>query len=186
MSKVIAFMGSPRKNGYTAQLIEYVLNGARDEGAEIVIYRLNDEGIKGCQGCFYCREHADCATKDKLYPMYEDIKTADGIIAGLPIYFGDVSGQAKLWLNRLYPMLDVHFSPRYPGKKIVSVYAQANTNPELFQDAITKTNDYFKLCGWNLLDTFLIYGDVSPNYALPQELIDQAYIAGKQLAQKLE
>lgn len=67
MSKVIAFLGSPRKTGYTTQLVERVLEGAKSVGAEVIIYRLNDEGVKGCQGCFYCRTHEGCATKDKLH-----------------------------------------------------------------------------------------------------------------------
>lgn len=95
MKKVVAFLGSPRPNGYTAKLVERVLEGAKAAGAEVVTYSLNDEGIKGCQGCFYCRNHPDCATKDKLYPMYEDIKSACGIVGGFPIYFGTVSGQAN-------------------------------------------------------------------------------------------
>lgn len=130
MCKIVAFLGSPRKNGYTNQLINKIIDGAKSTGSEIVVYDLNAEGIRCCQGCFYCRDHEDCAIKDTLSPMYEDIKTADGIILGSPIYFGTVSSQVKIWLDRMYPMYAMDFSPRFPGKKAVSVFAQAN--PDLF------------------------------------------------------
>lgn len=181
MSKIIAFFTSPRKNGYTAKLINRVLDGAKSADAEVSAYYLNDDGIRGCQGCFYCRGHETCATKDKFHPFYEEIKEADGIVAGFPIYFGEVGGQGKILLDRLYPMLDVNFAPRYPGKKVVTVYAQANPDPSLFTGAADKTHDYFKLCGWNLINSFLIYGDVAEGYTIPDELLAQAFEAGKQL-----
>ncbi len=181
MSKILAFLGSPRKNGYTTQLINQVLEGAESAGAEVVVYSLNDNKIKGCQGCFYCRSHEGCATIDNLSPMYEDIRTASGIVAGFPIYFGDVSGQAKLWLNRLYPMLDVQFAPRYPGKKVVSVYAQANPDDTLFTNAIDTTNQFFQLCGWELIDCLHIYGNTAPSYTIPPQIMKRAFDAGKKL-----
>jgi len=182
MRKIVAFLGSPRKNGYTAKLINRILDGAKSVGADVVIYDLNAEGIKGCQGCFYCRVHEDCATKDALYPMYEDIKTADGIVFGSPIYFGTVSGQAKIWLDRMYPMYALDFSPRFPGKKAVTVYAQANPDDTRFTDAIETTNNFMKAYGWEVIESLLIYGDVAENYTLPEELLDRAYEAGKALA----
>lgn len=103
MSKVIAFFCSPRKNGYTAKLMERVLEGAKSAGAEIVTYDLNEDGVKGCQGCFACRSIEGCATMDILQPMYDDIKSATGIIAGFPIYFGAVSGQGGTIVGPFIP-----------------------------------------------------------------------------------
>ncbi len=184
MCKIIAFFGSPRKNGYTAQLMERVLEGARSIGAEIITYNLNDDGVKGCQGCFYCRAHEGCSTKDILQPMYKDIQSANGIVAGFPIYFGAISGQGKLLLDRLYPMVGDNFAPRYPGKKVVSIFAQANPDHSLFTDAMESTNRFFNLCGWDLVESLLLYGDVAPNYTIPNELLDRAFEAGKRLAKE--
>lgn len=148
MKKVVAFLGSPRPNGYTAKLVERVLEGAKAAGAEVVTYSLNDEGIKGCQGCFYCRNHADCATKDKLYPMLGD---------------GHV--------------------PRYPDKKAVMAYAQANGDDNAFADAIRTNNSLVKMWGWELTESLLVYGDVAPGYTIPVELFDRAYEAGRKLVE---
>ena len=95
MSTVIAFLGSPRKNGASTQLVIKAIEGAKAAGAEVVIYDMNDDEIKGCQCCYYCRAHEGCATKDKLQPMYEQIKEADGIIASFPIFFHNINSQGK-------------------------------------------------------------------------------------------
>lgn len=181
MSKVIAFYCSPRKQGFTAKLMEQVIEGAKSVGAEIVTYDLNEDGVKGCQGCFACRNFEGCATKDLLQPMYEDLKEATGIVAGFPIYFGAVSGQGKILLDRLYPMVGEQFQPRFPGKKVVTVFAQANPDSKLFAGAMESTHNFFKLCGWEILENLLIYGDVDPDFTLSQELLDRAYEAGKML-----
>jgi multimeric flavodoxin WrbA len=91
-------------------------------GAQIKVFNLDDEGIKGCQGCLYCRKNVGCARKDALQPMYDEIKNSDGVIFGSPIYFAQITGQAKQWLDRMLPMIDGKFKPRFPAKKNFGLY----------------------------------------------------------------
>ena len=181
MSTVIAFLGSPRKNGASTQLVIKAIEGAKAAGAEVVIYDMNDDEIKGCQCCYYCRAHEGCATKDKLQPMYEQIKEADGIIASFPIFFHNINSQGKKLIDRLYPVIDGRFAPRYPGKKVITVYSQANPKAELFQKAIAKNDSFFQSFGWEITENLLAYGTGTPGYEVPQELLDKAYEAGKAL-----
>lgn len=181
MSKILAFWGSPRKNGDTAKLMKQVIAGAESVGAEIISYDLNDPNIRGCQGCYYCRTHDGCATKDGLASMYEHMKNADGIVASFPIYFGNIGEQSKQLIDRLYPMLGGDFKPRHPGKKAVTLYAQANIDENLCKTAIDTNNMFFTAFGWELVDSILSYGNSNPEYQIPQELLDRAFKAGKQL-----
>ncbi|MBO5501617.1 MAG: flavodoxin family protein, partial [Clostridia bacterium] len=87
MKKIVAFAGSPRKEGFSRQLMDRLLAGAEAAGAEVVVYDLNADGIKGCQGCFYCRKHDACAQQDVLQPMYGDIREACAVVATFPLYF---------------------------------------------------------------------------------------------------
>lgn len=183
MSKIIVFSGSPRKDGCTSRLIEEAVKGARSKGAEVRIYDLNDEGIRGCQGCFYCRSHEGCSTEDYLQPMYEDLKNADGIILGSPIYFGQITGQAKQWLDRMFPMTDAAFRPRYPGKKAVTILAQGNGDRNMFQAGIQFINGVFSHFGWDLADSLLCCNTGSPDFKLSDELLKQAFAAGELLAE---
>lgn len=183
MSKVIAFFGSPREKGNSTKLMKQVIAGAKSVGAEIVTYKLNEEGVKGCQACNYCRTNEGCATKDKLQSMYQEIKEADGIVAGFPIYFRSIGGQSKQWVDRLSPMIGDNFSPRYPGKKMVTVYSQANPDKDLLKNAIESNDGIFKIFGWDLVESLLSYGGGDPQYVIPQELMDRAFNAGKQLVE---
>jgi multimeric flavodoxin WrbA len=115
MSRIIAFYVSARKNGFSSQLVDQVVAGAKSKGAEVVTYDLN-KGINGCQGCLFCRTHEGCAQKDGLASFFDQYRNADGFVVGFPIYFGNISGQGKIWLDRMYPLLAKDFSPRYPGK----------------------------------------------------------------------
>lgn len=181
MSTIIAFLGGPRKNGISGKLVARAIEGAKAAGAEVITYDLNEDGVKGCQGCFYCRANDGCATKDKLQPMYEQLKTADGIIAGFPIYFHTITAQGKILIDRLYPMIGKDFSPRHPGKNVVTIYTQANPNADTFKPAIEKVNSYFNAFGWDVSESILAAGTGAPGYEIPAELMERAYKAGKAL-----
>jgi multimeric flavodoxin WrbA len=181
MSKIIAFLGSPRKKGNTAKLIYQVIAGAKSVGAEISTYDFNEEGVRGCQSCYYCRANDGCSLNDKLQPMYKEIKEADGIVAGFPVYFADIGAQSKMILDRLFPMLAGDFSPRNPGKKFVTVYSQGQPDGTLYTSAMDKNNAVLMEFGWEMVESLLCHGDLVPGHEIPQELLDKAFEAGKKL-----
>ncbi|MGI6212243.1 MAG: flavodoxin family protein [Anaerovoracaceae bacterium] len=180
MSKIIAFYVSARKKGCSHQLIDQVVAGAKSEGAEVITYDLND-GINGCQGCMSCRTHEGCAQKDNLASFFREYPDADGFVVGFPIYFGNLSGQGKIWLDRMYPLLAADISPRYPGKKCVTVYAQGSPDPDAYKAAIDANNGFIKMFGVDLIDSIQSCGSTDPGYQMPQELLDRAFEAGKRM-----
>lgn len=109
--KVIAINGSPRKKWNTAMMLEKAIEGVASQGAETNLIHLYDLTFKGCISCFACKtrdgkSYGKCAVKDDLTPVYAEIKGADAIILGSPIYFGDVTGQLRSFMERLlYPYL---------------------------------------------------------------------------------
>ncbi|MFT8352945.1 flavodoxin family protein [Clostridium saccharoperbutylacetonicum] len=185
MSKVVIFKGSPRKNGYTTKLLEQVAKGAKSKGAEVIEFDLNDTGIRGCQGCMYCRTHDGCAIKDYLQPMYEAIKEADAIVFGSPIYYYQITGQAKVWLDRTFPLIehDGHtFTPRHPGKKLITIFAQANPDPKIGAEGIKFANNILEAYGWKLEDSLHYCGaSDEPDLAMFDELSLRAFKDGENL-----
>lgn len=115
--KAIAVNGSPRKDWNTGTLLKKALDGAESKGAEIEIIHLYDYSFKGCISCFACKtkggkSYGNCAVKDDLTPVYEKIKDADVLLLGSPIYFGDVTGEMRSFIERLlFPYL-VYSMPR--------------------------------------------------------------------------
>ncbi len=104
--KVIAVNGSPRNNGNTAVLLRNVLRGAEAGGAETDFVNLYQLNFKGCISCFACKRKDSrcnglCAVRDDLTAVLENILSCDSLILGSPIYFGDVTGEMRSFLERL-------------------------------------------------------------------------------------
>lgn len=103
--RVIAVNGSPRKNWNTAQLLQQALEGAQSAGAETELIHLYDLKYRGCISCFGCKRKGavpcKCYMKDELTPVLERIHEADVLLLGSPIYFGNITGQMRCFLERL-------------------------------------------------------------------------------------
>ncbi|MBQ9043092.1 MAG: flavodoxin family protein [Eggerthellaceae bacterium] len=104
--KIIAVNGGPRANHNTAQLLDSAIEGARSEGAEVERFDLYKMDYKGCRGCFACKRKGGkslhkCAIKDGLTPILEAVADADALIVGSPIYFSDITGEIRSFLERL-------------------------------------------------------------------------------------
>jgi multimeric flavodoxin WrbA len=182
MKKVIAFIGSPRKKGNTVTIIEEIMKGAKQAGAEVKIYYLNDMKIKPCQGCFYCRGIETCAIRDEMQPIYEDIRRCDAIIIGSPIYMYQVTAQTKLFFDRLFPLIDVNFKPRFGEKKSVMVYSQGHPDPDAFKESIAINEKMLRLGGLNIAETIIVSGANDPTIARDNtKLMEKAFNAGQLL-----
>ena len=101
--KVVAFNGSPRKNGNTSILIREVLSAVEANGIETETIRVGGKPIRGCIACFKCFENKNgqCAVdKDMLNDCVELMASADGIILGSPTYFASMSPEIKALIDR--------------------------------------------------------------------------------------
>lgn len=101
--KVIAFNGSPRKEGNTFQAIQIVFEELEKEGIETELIQVGGKNIHGCIACYKCFENKDkkCAIKnDELNDYIDKMLEADGIIIGSPVYFSNVSSEVKALIDR--------------------------------------------------------------------------------------
>ena len=182
MSKIIAFAGSPRTNGHCRRLLDELIKGVESRGGSVKTYDLNDPGFRGCQGCFYCRSNPGCSVEDILTPFYTEIADASGIVFASPIYFGDVTGQGKMWVDRMFPMLDgVAFQPRHPGKKAVTIFSQGDGNDERFLPAMKRLHGFINTFGWKLQENLVCANTSSRDFVLSDALLKKAFDAGAAL-----
>ena len=98
--KILGLSFSPRKQGNTEILLAEALDGAKQEGAEVELYSIVGKDIKPCDGCRACAETGECHIKDDMQEIYGKLLEADGIIFGSPVYFYDVTAQAKAVIDR--------------------------------------------------------------------------------------
>lgn len=100
--KVLGFIASPRRDGNTEMLINKALEGAKDKGAETKAYYLDELNIEPCHACGTCGENIDCKINDDGSDLIEEILSADAILFGSPIYYGQMTSQGKLLTDRFY------------------------------------------------------------------------------------
>jgi len=101
--KVVAFNGSPRKDGNTSILVRRVF--AELEKADIAteLVSLAGERPQGCIACYQCWVTKDgtCAIRDDcINDCIAKIRSAAGIILASPTYFADVTTELKALIDR--------------------------------------------------------------------------------------
>lgn len=106
MKRIVAVVGSYRKNGTIDQAVDAVLAGAREKGAETTKIYLVDHPLEFCTNCRQCTQkpgkaRAQCAQNDGLEEMLATIESADGIVLGSPVNFYDATAIFRRFLERL-------------------------------------------------------------------------------------
>ena len=107
MKKIMIIDGGPRKNFNTASMLQKFAEGAVSvsDKIEVKTVRLYGLDYKGCMSCMACKIKGKasnvCKFKDALTPVLEEIAEADGLALGSPIYFGDVTGQMRTFLETM-------------------------------------------------------------------------------------
>jgi len=127
--KVVAFNGSPRKDGNTTLLINHAFRELKKEGIETELVQLSERDIHGCIACYKCIDNKDqrCAVKDDAAnECIEKMIKAEGIILGSPVYFSDVTPEMKALIDRAG---FVHFANGglYQNKVAAAVIAARRT-----------------------------------------------------------
>jgi multimeric flavodoxin WrbA len=101
--KVVAFNGSPRKDGNTSILVNRVFSELEKQGIETDLVQLSDNHLHGCIACYKCMKNRDqqCAVKNDAANEYiEKMLGADGILLGSPVYFYDITPEMKALIDR--------------------------------------------------------------------------------------
>jgi hypothetical protein len=101
---VVGFAGSPRKNGNTEMLLDWCLEAARQEGADVIKFRLCDLDLHGCRGCGSCSKTGVCAfDDDDMSRLYPYLRNADSIVLAAPVYHMGMPAIPKIMIDRCQP-----------------------------------------------------------------------------------
>ena len=124
--KVVAFNGSPRQEGNTAQAIRIVLAELEKEGIETELVQLGGQKVFGCLACRKCFEKQNnrCIREDdEMNTFIAKALQADGIIIGSPTYYSNVTSEVKAWIDRCGSVNRANGNPlkRKVGAAVVSV-----------------------------------------------------------------
>lgn len=98
--KVLGISASPREKGNTDILLDKALEGAKSKGASTEKIILNKLKFSPCQECEIMADDGLCLVKDDMQAVYKKIKDADAIVFASPVFFGSLSAQAKMMIDR--------------------------------------------------------------------------------------
>ncbi|MFZ2456879.1 MAG: flavodoxin family protein [Candidatus Altiarchaeia archaeon] len=181
--KAVGFIGSPRKGGSTEILVNEILAGASEKGAQIAVYNVTELNIKGCKACYSCRDRIGCILKDDMQKLYEEINKASAVVFGSPIYMWQMSGQMKLFIDRLLPFQNPG-SPLKKGKRkdLILAFTQGQTDSALFMPYYESTGEMLEVLGFNIKGLIVAPGVDEKGGVLKQkDTLKKARMMGRDL-----
>ena len=99
--KVIGIAGSLRPKSNTLEYVETAMEVFRKAGMETNLISLRGKEIKPCNGCYDCVKKGYCTIKgDDFDQILDEMRQAEGLILGSPVYLSSVVPQMMALLAR--------------------------------------------------------------------------------------
>ncbi len=161
---IIGIIASPRREGNTAWIVNKILEGAKEQGAETQVWYISDLDIKPCRGCWGCHKgDQGCVIEDDMQKLNEAIDRAGVIVFGSPIYMMQMTAQAKIFVDRMFARFSPRYSPYFKEenaaqKKLILTFNQGNPDPGLFQPYIDYTKHMFDLLEFDVKEVPVVTG----------------------------
>lgn len=147
--RILAVNGSPRKGGNTDTLIEKALEGARCSGARTVKIDLSDLDISPVKVEEYSAvtEEGLSVVADDIHAVFGQLKSADAVILGSPVFFGSLSAQLKTMIDRfqcVWLSSNIYKKDLFPGpRKGAFICVQAGSRDDFFGNASAIVKHFF-------------------------------------------
>lgn len=125
--KVLLINGSPHAHGCTRTALDIVAVELERNGIETEVVHVGHKDIRGCIGCYKCRELGRCVfNNDMVNEVAKKLEEADGLVIGSPVYYAGPNGTLISFLNRLF--FSASFEKRFKvGAAVVSARRMGTT-----------------------------------------------------------
>jgi multimeric flavodoxin WrbA len=180
--KALLINGSPRNFGSTSILLEKVRQGLIRNGYETKTYCLGDMDISYCKGCKHCYETGECLIKDDMDIIMGDLADSDLLVMGTPSYWGDVTGQMKVFFDRSTPYCDTNPKLRFVSKMKsgMAIAVRTGTAEKETEDILDMIGHYFGHMGIKPIGRLSVTGIDSPgDLASNSGYLQKAFEMGK-------
>lgn len=106
MTRILAINGSYRDNGTIDQVIDLVIQTAKESGTVVEEVKLRDFPIEFCRNCRQCTQEpgeapGHCVQQDRMPELIDKIESADGYVFASPTNFYTVTAVFKRFMERL-------------------------------------------------------------------------------------
>ncbi len=152
--QILGVVGSPRRGGNTEILVDEILDGATEAGAEIEKIILDALDIRPCKGCFACSKTHECVQDDDMKMVIVKMQESQAWVLGTPIYWWGPSAQFKAFLDRWVSI------PRtlFRGKKTILTIPCGGGSESYARHTVDMLDDILSYLGMEHFATILAPG----------------------------
>ncbi len=183
--KILVVHSSPRKKGNSNTLAKGIIKGAESAGADIESIYLHGMDISPCNACYDCqkKDSKGCAIDDEMQTIYPKLVECDTWVIASPVYWFNMSAQAKLFMDRCFALLAYTDNP-FAGKRVAIAMSYGDTDP--FNsgciNALRSFQDAFNYVGAKMVG--MVYGSAEAPGEIESnaDLMQRAESLGKKLA----
>ncbi|MCK4658804.1 MAG: NAD(P)H-dependent oxidoreductase [Phycisphaerae bacterium] len=187
--KLLAIQGSPRANSNTRTVLDFVLEAARQSGAQTEVVHLSElKNLSGCLECHGCQSSTDepgCVIDDDMRPVLQKALDADVIVLATPVFCWSPSWLLKIAMDRFYCLFkfsDQSVHALLEGRRMAAVVTAGggeHDGADLVGEVCRRMAEFSKTT-W--LGCFLATNVVDPESIRSDEsLVKQAHAFGRQL-----
>lgn len=179
---IVFIVSSARKgNSYKMAYAAYehfIKVASKNDNADFI--QLSKYRIKPCTGCLLCDESQKCNIHDDMQRLIKKIIKADIVVFSSPTRWGLLSGDLKVFLDRLNPLAMTHKL----GEKraLIFVVGQSEPNDPSINNACESIENFCKSSKIDVIKTVKAYNCLREDDILAQpELIRSCEDAIEQL-----
>ena len=176
MKKVVIISSTPRVNGNSEVLAKEFAKGATDAGNQVYFINLRDYDLNYCKGCYACKKIGKCIHNDGMDEIVNKILASDVLVLATPVYFYSMSGQLKVFIDRLVPVYEEIRTDIY------MILSQWDSDKEIMENTVNAIRGCTRDCLENCEEKgALAVGDVSSQNSIKNktEVLKKAYEMGK-------
>lgn len=100
--RVLMVNGATREGGNTDTITNLFVEGAQGAGLKISCATLRNLKIADCIGCCTCLRESKCHFDDDMTGLRQNIMDSHVLVFASPLYFCEVTGLMKTFIDRLY------------------------------------------------------------------------------------
>lgn len=146
-TNTLLISGSPRR-GNTEYILTQIHNHLPTTSKLIPLRKLQ---FNHCQGCTRCYTTGVCAMNDDMTALFQELIHTERIIIGSPLYYGNVSGLLKQFIDRTLPAYE---TKALAGKPLISIMVGGGELPITEQFHTQAIQGFVKYNGFNLIATY--------------------------------
>ena len=189
MTRLLSISSSPRRNGNSEILLKSFIKGVEEAGCESNMIRVNNLKVRPCQACDGCALTGECVQKDDMQKIYPMVKEARAMVVATPIYFGSLSAQLKMFVDRHQCWWHAKYNIKKPfvpldeGRKGFFISVGALKNKRFSESALSIVKVYYHNINFVYSDGLCYRGfDHKADIEKEPDALESAYQMGLKLA----